>query len=428
MKIRHDGSRGLGTALPVAMALLVAHAACGDGAPAPPGAGVAAPGTGGGDPALPSSLYVISFRVLGPAQDQWLMLPVSSLEQGTVPLDHARAVELGSGGWIFGRPGAGYVYTAPFDEPTITRWQVGAEGTFRMDRKVSFANAGLTTAYAAAYSSFLTDERAYFADGANRQIVIWNPADMSVLGTIALPVKDQGALVPMIGDRLVVRPDRIFAEVSWADPRSGWTEYGQSAQLFAIDPATDTIAESSTVEGCGQLSAGGGVSSEGTAYFSPWDYRAAVRSVFGGTKGVAPCAARLVPAGRSFDDAWRVNLSDLVGGRPAGDLSLVGDDTAVIHVFHQELARPTAADWPDTRFKAHYLWWRWKLGAEAAELIPGQTPATEGALFFRIDGRQFLPSNAADFSTTTLVEFDARGDMRERLTMPGIFQGAVRIR
>jgi hypothetical protein len=406
--------RGFGRILASAI-LSLAGAACGDGAPDDPGDQVARP-------------YVISFRVLGPVQDQWMMLPVSSLEKGTAELDRTRAVDLGTGGWIFGPPGTGYVYSAPFDEPTITRWEVGPAGTFRMDRKMSFANAGLETAYAAAYSSFLTDQKAYFADGANRQIVVWNPAEMAVLSTIALPVEDQGKLVPMIGDRLIVRPDRIFAEVSWADPKSGWTDYGQSAQLVAIDPVTDTIAETSTVEGCGQLAAGGGTSSNGTAYFSPWDYRVAVRSLFGGTRGVAPCAARIVPPGRSFDEAWRVNLSDLVGGRPAGDLALVSDDTAVIHVFHQELAQPTAANWSDTRFKAHYLWWRWKLGAPAAELMANQTPATEGALFFGIDGRQFLPSNAADFSTTTLVELDAEGNMREGLTMPGIFHGAVRSR
>jgi hypothetical protein len=420
---------GIGTALALGLMFLLLVAGCGQNDKPEAGVAVdAAVGSDGGsaDASSKPPLYVVSFRVLGAAQDQWMMLPVSSLEKGTIGIDHSRAVELGTGGWIFGLGGTPYVYAAPFDEPTITRWEVSGTGTFRMDRKISFANVGLKTAYAAAYSGFLSNRKAYFVDGANRQIVIWDPTEMSILGTIAIPVSEQGALQPMIGDNLVVRSDRVFAEVSWADPKSGWIDYGQNAQLFAIDPATDKIVESSMVAGCGQLSASG-VARSGAAYFSPWDYRAAVRSVFGAPRGVAPCAARIVPPAGSFDQAWQVKLDELVGGRPAGDLRLVSDDTAVIHVFHQELANPTAADWKDSRFKAHYLWWRWKIGAKTAELIPGQTPATEGALFFGIDGRQFLPSNASDFSTTTLIEFDAQANMKEGLTMPGIFHGVVRI-
>ena len=225
----------------------------------------------------------------------------------------------------------------------------------------------------------------------------------------------------------MVRQDRIFAEVSWADPKSGWTLYGSDAQLFSIDPTTDKIVDSTTVAGCGQLSASGGTTSNGAFYFSPWDYRVAVKSVFGADRGVASCAARIVPPATTFDPGLRLNLNDLVGGRPAGDLRVVSDEWAVIHVFHQELAQATATDWPDSRFKAHYLWWRWRIGAPAAELIPGQTPATEGALFFRIDDRQFLPSNSADFSTTTLIEFDGQGNMKEGLSGPGNFLGVVRI-
>lgn len=87
------------------------------------------------------------------------------------------------------------------------------------------------------------------------------------------------------------------------------------------------------------------------------------------------------------------------------------------------------SNWEDVLGEAGFMWWRWRIGTETAELIAGQEPgASEVSALFKVDGKRFLPRTAADYSETTLDELDPSGALRPGLRGPGNIRGVVRIR
>jgi hypothetical protein len=75
----------------------------------------------------------------------------------------------------------------------ITRWTVSADDRIEKRETLSFANLGVSRADASA-ELFLSDDKAYFHDDDSRQIVIWNPRAMEIIGTIPLELEEADAL------------------------------------------------------------------------------------------------------------------------------------------------------------------------------------------------------------------------------------------
>lgn len=387
-----------------------------------------------GAPSAPSPnepegpLYMISTRVFEPTGDAetGYMTTVSSLEQGS-SFELADAIEIPGGGNAFGRRGDRYVYWASASEPTITRWEILPDGSFARGPVVSFANLGLSNAYAASSTPLYSAEKAYFTDQGQGGIVIWNPSEMSVIGYISLDLPRDGGLTPTVFTELAVRDDRILASVFWSDS-DDWTRIGERSRLVAIDPATDSIVSVVDEPRCNQLALGG-IASDGTAYFGARSYFTLPRLVFGAGFGAASCALRVVPAGEEYEQGFDVDLGALVGGRPAGDFTLVSDDVGFIRVWHPEMvSAPTPSNWDVMRSEAGFRWWRWRVGAAEAEDVIEQDMAANTVQLRTIDGQVHALRYAPDYSTTTLEEFRPDGSVVPKLSGPGGIYGVVRMR
>jgi hypothetical protein len=128
-----------------------------------------------------------------------------------------------------------------------------------------------------------------------------------------------------------------------------------------------------------------------------------------------------VPPSSNFDAAFDIDLTTLVGGRPAGGLVMLDDDVAFLRAWHEELAPPLATDRgniDDLTFASAYQWWRWPVASPAAELVPGQIPTTGQWDPFHISGRTIVPVVSSDFSTTQLVELLLERGMRPSSRAP----------
>ena len=402
-----------------------------DAASEPPGS----PGAPGlpEEPAPPTSgaegsQYVISTRVFSAdvSTEVGYLTTVSSLEAGST-YDLSSAVELPDSGIAFNRPGKSWVYWASQTEPTITRWDVSPEGVFTRGATVSFANLGLTSAIAAADGQIFSDSKAYFVDQGQGNIIVWDPTEMILLGVIPLDTGSGEGLSPNVFSTLGVRGNRVFASMfSWSS--NDWTVLGERSRLFTIDTATDTVIRSTDEARCNQLALGG-VSSDGTAYFSARSYFTLPRLVFGAGFGAASCSLRIVPEGEEFDQGFDVDLAALVGGRPAGDVTLVSDDTAFIRVWHTESAsEPTPANWDAMRGEAGFRWWRWRIGSEAADEIVDQDSAANTVQLRTVDGKVFALRYTPNFSSTTLEELRPDGSIIPGLTGQGGIYGVIRMR
>lgn len=378
--------------------------------------------TAGGTSSGP--LYIGSTRVFSAEGSNGYLFAVDSLDAGA-EVDLAQAVELNDA-WVFGDADP-YFYTATIFEPTITRWSLSDSGRFEQGPTVSFQNQGVGGTYTAAFVPVFSSSKAYFVDAASGQVVVWNPADMEFVRTIEVPVDAEvpTGMSPIMD--LALRDDRIFVSVFWVSQDSFFTEYADFARLVAIDPATDQVVEVRDEPRC-QALAPSGVTSDGTAYFSPWDYHAAVRGVYGEGYGVDSCALRVVPPGNGFEEGYEVDLSELVGGRPAGGLTLISDEEALIHVWQDDLVHATPDDWQEKRFEAGYKWYRWTLGDAQATELPGQAPSSEGGSWLRMDGQVISFSPNADFSETTVVRLAPDGSFEPGVTVPGYMAALIRAR
>ncbi len=107
--------------------------------------------------------------------------------------------------------------------------------------------------------------------------------------------------------------------MSWQEDFSkDWSRFGDHVDLITIDPTTDAIVGRRS-DPRGSYAFWGSLGSDGAAYFSPLSYYAPIRSMLGGDAGFASVALRVLPGEDAFDPGYTVDLSALVGGRPAGD-------------------------------------------------------------------------------------------------------------
>jgi len=376
-------------------------------------------------------LYVVSTVVSTGDTDTGYLVPVTSIEPGaTFDLDNAVEVPPSL---AYAKPGSSVLYTATQDDPTITRWQVDASGTPvpETDTVISFANLGISHAWPLDSSQVYSDEKAYFTDDAGGRVIAWNPRTMEITGTIPLDIESSGALVPYLS--LTVRKDRVFVIVWWEEDyeQGDWSRFGDHVRVYVIDPKTDEVVETSDESRCNSLT-WSFQTSDGTAYLSPMSWFAPIRSMLGSGHGVEPCGARIVPPETSFDQGYEVNLDALTGGRPTGNLFVVSDEVAFLRVWHSELVSPLESDksnWEDVLTEEGFLWWRWALGTDTAELIPDQKPgASEVSGLLEVDGKRYLPRIASDYSQTTLDELDPAGALCPGLTGPGAIFSIVRVR
>ncbi|MET0390777.1 MAG: hypothetical protein ABW321_32690 [Polyangiales bacterium] len=374
------------------------------------------------DAAAPSSspLYVGATRVFTESESIGYMFAVPSLDQGT-EVDLEQAVEL-TDAWVFGNADP-YFFTATIFEPEITRWQVSPEGRFSKGPVVSFANEGVGGTYTAAFTPLFSQDKSYFIDPVSMQVVVWSPAEMAFLHTIAIDADPIDDFTPNMD--LSVRGDQLVVSIFWTSELSGWTKYGKFVRTVVIDTASDEVIATYDDERCGAISAAG-AGSDGTLYFSPWDYHTVIRDIFGPDFGVRSCGLRMAADGDSLDPDYQVDLASLVGGRPAGGLKLLDDDTALLHVWHDDLVQATKQDWEDTRSKPGYLWYRWQLGEDTAEPLPDQEPSSEGGEWRTLDERTVTYAANAEYSETTLFELDSDGRQKQLLSVPGWITQIIR--
>jgi len=372
------------------------------------------------DPDAP--LYVISTGVVSGEDFIGYLATVPSLAAGT-PFNLDHAVEIGDAAWIFSRPGDNSVYVASLNAPTIVRWEVRGEADFVQRETLSFSNVGVLSAYLAASTPIFSAQKSYFVDEDQDQVVIWNPERMELIGTIPLGDAGDGRLLPIPEASLLVRGDALVVTVGWrvADDT---TSYGDHVRVLTIDTNTDQIVDSTT-ETRSTHAALNGETSDGTAYYSPYSLYAAYREI-GEGHGAPSNSFRINPTERQFDPTYELDLSSLVGGRPAGDFTLLDDQTALIRAWHSDLVDPVDPEnWQAVLWEqSGFMWWRWHLGDPTAVQIPNQEPGALGATVFKLDGKTYSTLYAADLSSTSLVEITPSAEFLPALEGPGQFIGA----
>src|SRR5690606_26853429 len=166
--------------------------------------------------------------------------------------------------FTYSSPGGGVRFVGRDDKPFIERWKVDGNGKLNKEAELGLDAYGVTSTYGRSLQviQFIDDERAYYVDIENFQVIVFNPQtmkisdDFTIDGLDAPGEWDQVAAVRRDGDRLLVAA-RYYDEVD--DTTS------HLSRVAIIDVTSDAVQYAEDTR-CGNL-AFDVIDDDGNIYF-----------------------------------------------------------------------------------------------------------------------------------------------------------------
>lgn len=387
----------------VCAASALALLACGDNI---------APTTVAPDGATPSPVYAVTTTLFDESSAATYVALLDSLDDQQIDVASAREFA----GWSSVAAREAVLFVGHGEKPEVTRYPVTEAGALGdADQTVSFAAYGLGTA-SLAFNTIVDDERAHMALEETSRI-LWNPTAMSIIDAVDTPrvaVERDGMTVTAANfEGRVVREDGVFQPFFWHD--ADWYRFHQQSQIavYSRDGQLETLLDVP----CPGLQIATR-DEQGNLYFSgmvdtiPYQLRES-----GST--LERCIARIDAGTHAMADGWPRKLEELTGGRPTGSFHYLRDGIGIMTVYHVENADPASDTFLDDWYTANWGLWLVDLERWEARRIESWPLGPSNIFFSQVDGRLYLHSVAADFSSTTIDEITSDGTFSRELTVPG---------
>ena len=296
------------------------------------------------------------------------------------------------------------VFLASSDEPTISRFDLGANGQLVAGPSLSFASLGVLDVF---YWRVIiaSDIKAYLFDSENGRAIAWNPATMELTGAeidISESEKPGFTLDPLAYYGRVVG-GTLFVPASWYSDDE-FASLGTAA-LYAVDIASDTLLEFSEDTRCpGYMLA---ALPSGELHVLPDNLFAEELGL--GTDASA-CSVRVAAGGVGIDPDFSQDLGALVASAGAAPPRFVqggiSDGNGGIYLGAAAPAE-AAGDAGAAEGELAYSLFRWDVAAGAASAVPGLS--ITGALVEHSNGAppSFALQPAADLASTRILGLSA---------------------
>jgi hypothetical protein len=381
-----------------------------------------------GVPAAPGTatpLYLLAGTIFG-TPDVSYVVPTRSLAPGTT-LDYDQALEIPGGAGVYAPERGGHFFVGTGDSPTLTRYEVTADGSFNRGETLSFANHGLTNALVNNSGVvFLSPGKAYFIHQEDLKAVIWNPTSMQIDGALALPAELQKEGFVVVFDGKAQRQGNdLHLVATWADHTNG--KYPPGALVVTIDTTTDSVVAREPDDRCSQVFDSMRHPS-GDIYYACSTWSAATHRALGAAFAAESCLLRIRRGQRRFDPDFHVRLPALTGGQVAGTLVPGLGAEGFVRVLDESLF-PVVPGATVSELTGAEAWRWWRLDLDALTAAPTDlAPSAAGATELQIDGGVYTSLSKRDFSETTLIEMTAPGGPRPGLAARGYLHNGVRVR
>jgi hypothetical protein len=371
-------------------------------------------------------LYVVFSTIDTPDDSRIGYFATTPSIEGDVPIDVTRGIEEPGGGRLYVEPGVGTFMMGGGETPTITRYEVGADGSLARAQVLSFANQGVSSLSDNAVI-FVSPSKAYFRDRAQVQLIIFDPTRMEIQGTLPMDgVIRDGFDVADFGTT-IKRSDGIYFTVEHTRLEE-WGAVPGDAVLVRVDPATDEITISADPR-CTSLRLGM-LSEAGDAYwFSDRGNTFGWRSEPPRTGARRDCALRVRAGETTFDRTWELDVTTRTNGWPAIAVAPLGGSRVLLRVLEESsVAIPPVVD---TDMLEGILAWQWYVldldGPAPAIRNPDRPLGSYYSYAFELEGRTFITENTVDYSEATLFDVTDSG-FTEKWTAAGILRGLARLR
>jgi hypothetical protein len=372
-------------------------------------------------PVETESAYLLGTRVWDDVSTTSFFHVVSTLEADT-QIDESEALEVPGAAKLYSVPGLGWFALGGGEAPTITRYTL-EEGSLVAGDQISLLDYGVASLWDTLY--VVSRTKAYYPDRERNQLIIWNPSEMTVTGSLALPEAARSGYLSFYGYAPILRDDMLLVSVGWFDWDDTDSILGETG-LLKIDTATDAVVGFETDDRCGGVTQPVTTASGDTVLVSS-AMAAAAHDL--GRLPTEPCALRVRAGETSFDADYAIKLADMADGALAGEPIPAGGDAVFLRVFDPDLAtvEEGAATWEITGQSA-WRWARWDVSGSEFTALETLEPSTADVMWFQVDGRVFGTETKDDYSETTLLELTADEGPRRALAAPGFLHGVARIR
>lgn len=391
------------------------------------GSGSGESGAGGSAEPAPTpdkdAIYAFTTQVFGveASDTQSYVILTKNLDRAP-SLDDA-VIEVSGRALGTGPDEGGVLYLATDSAPSVTRYELSPEGTLEKGPAVSFLGQGVASF--AEYSGqfqFVSDEKAYWFDPSAAKIIVFDPTQMTVRGSIAL----DGLAFEGEGLSFSAAPrkqgNKIYSFASWRTGPVPVTVPDRAA-VIVLDTETDTAKVAFDTR-CGYVR-DGVLADDGYLYLATEALGTAV-NYLNAAYASTPCLLRFDTDTEEFDASFKVDLETLFDGEYAGSLMLSASGRPLLRFLDQGLLPEDPEDPINTnaRFLASARVWRWaqlSLGDEpSVELL--DSAASMGSLLpFVLGGRTYAPVFDARAST----EFHELTDTGITKVMEGSMVGLV---
>lgn len=360
-------------------------------------------------------LYLLHSGISSPEGRTNYFTPLTSIDEGT-KVDYGKAIEVPGIARLFGKQGIGWF--AIGEGQTITRYDVSGDRIAPGD-SVSFADYGVNQLYA--NNVFIDAEKAYYRDPDQLQLIIWNPAKMTVDKAVAIPDAGREGSVPVLSQP-VLRGDQLIFAVGWA--KSDYSAALPGAALVIVDSRTDEVRVVAE-ERCSYL--GSAVTaSNGDTYFFSSNMPIINAQVEG--RGGGDCVLRLPADSDSFDPEFEASLGEYADGASLSVIARADGDRLLALVLDAGLLDPAKPIDYGSLFGAPA--WRWayvRFPALDRVDIEDAPPAAFNGGAYVVNGEVITSTPTINYSESTL--FSRSGETpRELFTFGGFSLDLIRVR
>jgi len=379
------------------------------------------------EPTTPNAdgpLYAVITQLITADTPQSYIVLTNKLE-GNEQLALDKAIELPGRSLGMGISKSGALYVAGDQDATVTRYNLTANGTLQGVDTVSFAGKGVTSIgeYQTQFQ-FASPTKAYYFDGRTSQVIVWNPTEMTVTGSISLPgLAITGATTTFASSPVVARENQIIMPVGWRPSAS--VGIIKQAGVIVVDTRTDT-ATLVTDDRCGYVR-DGVLGPDGQVYLATEVYGSAVYRVAGG-ETPEPCLLKFDPVALKFDPDFYKSLNSFAGGSTVGTILPGPQGTAYVRVLDEQTYPIQAGVHP--RLVASAAAWKWtQLKLDTFTSTPIETlPASTGSTFlFQAQDRVLFTQFAAGSTATTLHQLTGESG-KPQTTSQGLIFSFVQLR
>jgi hypothetical protein len=376
--------------------------------------------------AMAGPLYAVTSTVFTADMPVSYLTVVNSLAPGA-PIDLRNSMEFGGDARAYGPEGRDVVYMTSTEDGTMTEVRIEPDGSLRLGRVVSFGNHGINQTTGGNVHHFMSPSKAYFVSQQTLQIVVWNPAEMTIVTTIPLPQETDAARQSVaFYPRPIVVGDQLVLISSGYDE----SDIATTATVTVVDTALDLVVDTTTETRCFNMLQSA-VDAQGDRYFASGSLGGALHFLFP-EQAPAPCLLRMRAGETSFDPDWSRSFTEELGTRLWTGVTPGANGTIYVQSIAEDAPAVVAGSSAADPFEvANAQPWSWHaLTGPDAEPTPVEADLFAPPVFAPIPVEEtgYISLWDSDNGETTLVDLTSDETPQKALVVPGFVYNIVRIR